>query len=590
MAAISKDKKVDVVTMYLINNLFYSLIDEMSLAVVRTSFSPLARDAFDFQCALFKADGELILEGEGSILHSLAYCYIIRSILEKYGDKIHPGDIFLDNDPYHEASHLPDIYMLEPLFLEGRLIAWACSGGHMADVGGRVAGSCACDSTEIYQEGLRIPIVKFYDQGVPNESVFNIIRANSRLPDTIIGDVESHHAACHTGKTRLMAMIQSYGWDTLEMYIDELLNYSERRTREEIRNLPDGTYEFTDYLDDDGFQDKLIPIHLKIAVSGDSITYDFTGTSPQIKGSMNNPVGTTRAMILIGLRCMIDPEIPRNSGVWRPVKMVIPEGSLLNPRLPGACAGRGATLSRLMDVMMGVEAQIVPEKMPACESGADWLISMGTHDKQYGYTVLTETVWGGWGGRPFADGVDFCTPIFLDGCNQVCELNEKLYPFMYKQYSYVPDTEGAGKYRGSYALVREWEFVGEEGTLQMRTERQRSQPWGLQGGLPGAFSETIFNPGRDHYKMHKETISIKKGDVIRVTTSGGGGWGDPLERDAERVREDVVNGGNTLQRAKDVYGVVIHEKSLDVDVKATRELREQKRKERTGTLSLSKRE
>jgi N-methylhydantoinase B len=575
----TKDRKVDLVTMYLINNLLYSLIDEMSLAVVRTSFSPLARDAFDFQCALFKANGELILEGEGSILHSLAYCYIIRSILEKFGDKIHPGDIFLDNDPYHEASHLPDIYILEPIFLEGRLIAWACSGGHMVDVGGRVAGSCACDSTEIYQEGLRIPIVKFYDKGVPSESVFNIIRANSRLPDTIIGDLESHHAACHTGKTRLMTIIQSYGWNTLEMYIDELLNYAERRTREEIRNLPDGTYEFTDYLDDDGFEDKLIPIHLQITVSGDSVTYDFTGTSPQIKGSMNNPVGTTRAMILIGLRCMIDPEIPRNSGVWRPVKMVIPEGSLLNPRLPGACAGRGATLSRLMDVMMGAEAQIVPGKMPACESGADWLICMGTQDKQYGYTVLTETVWGGWGGRPFADGVDFCTPIFLDGCNQVCELNERLYPFMYKQYGYVPDTEGAGKYRGSYALIREWEFLGEEGTLQMRTERQRTQPWGLHGGQSGAFSQTIFNPERENYTMHKETISIKKGDSIRVITSGGGGWGNPLERDPEMVRSDVRNGGVTLKRASDVYGVVISGKDLVVDMKATQKLRERMKKD-----------
>jgi len=575
----SNNKKVDVVTMYLINNLLYSLIDEMSLAVVRTSFSPLARDAFDFQCALFKADGELILEGEGSILHSLAYCYIIRSILERYKGRIHPGDIFLDNDPYHDASHLPDIYMLQPIFLEDRLIAWACSGGHMVDVGGRVAGSCACDSTEIYQEGLRIPIVKFYEKDAPNESVFEIIRANSRLPDTIIGDLESHHAACHTGKVRLMHMIDTYGWDTLEMYVDELLTYSERRTREEIRDMPDGVYEFADYLDDDGFEDKLVPIHLKITISGDTITYDFTGTAPQIKGSMNNPVGTTRAMILIGLRCMIDPEIPRNSGVWRPVKMIIPEGSLLNPRLPGACAGRGATLSRLMDAMMGAEAKIVPDRMPACESGADWLISMGTFDQQYGYTVLTETVWGGWGGRPFMDGVDFCTPIFLDGSNQVCELNEKNYPFMYKQYAYVPDTEGAGKYRGSYALVREWEFLGDEGTLQMRTERQRSQPWGLHGGQSGAFSKTIFNPERDNYTMHKETISIKRGDSIRVITSGGGGWGNPLERDPEMVRSDVRNGGVTLKRASDVYGVVISGEDLEVDMKATQKLRERMKKD-----------
>jgi N-methylhydantoinase B len=521
---------------------------------------------------LFKAEGDLIMEGEGTILHSLAYTYIIRRLREKFKENIHPGDVFLNNDPYHDASHLPDMYMLEPIFLGKKLIGWACSGGHMADVGGRVPGSCACDSTEIYQEGLRIPLVKFYEQGLPNQAAVDLIRFNSRLPEIIIGDLESHHAACHTGKARLLEMVNTYGWATLEMYIDELMDYSERRTRQEILNLPDGEYEFTDYLDDDGFVDKLIPIHLKITVKGDSITYDFTGTAPQIKGSMNDPIGTSRAMIFIGLRCMIDPEIPRNSGVWRPVNIVIPEASLLNPRLPGACGGRGATLSRLMDVIMGAEAQIVPEKMPACESGADWLISMGT-DSEQGYTVLTETVWGGWGGRPFGDGVDFCTPIFLDGCNQVCELNEKIYPFRYKQYSYVPDHEGAGQFRGSFPVQREWEFLGEEGILQMRTERQRSQPWGLQGGQPGAFSETILKRANgDIYKMNKETITIRKGDSVCVITSGAGGWGDPLKRDVEMVRNDVRNGGVSLKRAREVYGVVIGAHNV-VDAEATALLR-----------------
>jgi len=575
MGKTAEREKVDVVTMYLINNLLYSVVDEMSSSVVRTSFSSLARDAFDFQCALFKENGDLIMEGEGTILHSLAYTYMIRRLRNKFEDDIHPGDVFLNNDPYHDASHLPDMYMLEPIFLHKRLIGWACSGGHMADVGGRVPGSCACDSTEIYQEGLRIPLVKFYEKGSPNRSAVDMIRFNSRLPEIIIGDLESHHAACHTGKARLLEMIETYGWDTLEMYVDELMNYSERRTREEIKNLPDGEYEFTDYLDDDGFVDKLIPMHLKITVKGDSITYDFTGTAPQIKGSMNDPIGTSRAMIFIGLRCMIDPEIPRNSGVWRPVNIVIPEESLLNPRLPGACGGRGATLSRLMDVIMGAEAQIVPDKMPACESGADWLISMGTQSEQ-GYTVLTEAVWGGWGGRPFADGVDFCTPIYLDGCNQVCELNEKIYPFRYKQYSYLPDREGAGKFRGSYAVQREWEFLGEEGILQMRTERQRSQPWGLHGGQPGAFSETILRRANGEiYKMNKETITIRRGDSVCVITSGGGVWGDPLERDVELVCNDVRNEGVSTKRAREVYGVVISERRGEVDVKASVALREE---------------
>lgn len=565
--------EVDIVTMSLINNLLYSLVDEMTAAVIRTSFSPLARDAFDFQCGIFKSDGTLILEGEGSILHSLAYTYIIQTILKRFGEDIHPGDVFLDNDPYSEASHLPDIYMLEPVFLEKKLIAWVCSGGHMVDIGGRTAGSCACDSTEIYQEGLRIPIVKMYEKGIPNRSIYDTLRANSRLPDTLIGDLESHHAACFTGKKRLMEIIGTYGWETLEMYIDELISYAERLTREEIKAMPDGSYEFTDYLDDDGYEDKLLPIHLKITVAGDSITYDLTGTAPQIKSAMNNPVGTTRAMILIGLRCMIDPEIPRNHGVRKPINMIIPEGCLLNPRLPAAVAGRGATISRLTDVLMGAEAQILPNRMPACESGADWLLCLGGYDDEFGFTILTETIWGGWGGRPFADGVNYCTPIFLDGSNQSCETNEQLYPIVYREYGYVPDTEGAGRFRGSYALVRELQYQGQEGTIQMRTERQKTQPWGLKGGKPGAFSKTIFNPGKDDYIMKKETIPIKKGDILRVITSGAGGWGNPLDRNIELVKTDVCNGLVSIERAKKVYGVVIDLKTKEVDMTATSQLR-----------------
>jgi len=231
-----------------------------------------------------------------------------------------------------------------------------------------------------------------------------------------------------------------------------------------------------------------------------------------------------------------------------------------------------------MDVLMGAEAQIVPDRMPACESGADWLISMGTLDKEYGYTVLTECLWGGWGGRPFADGVNFCTPIFLDGGNQVCELNESMYPVKYKQYSYVPETEGAGKFRGSYAVQKEWEFLGEEGTLQMRTERQRTQPWPLHGGSHGAFAKTILRRSNgDIYMMNKETVTIRKGDSVCVVTSGAGGWGDPLERDAEMVLSDVRNECVTVERAREAYGVVIDEVAMDVDRKATEKLRAERR-------------
>lgn len=574
----AKDRKIDVITMHLINNLLYSIVDEMAHTMVRTSFSPLARDAFDFQCALCTPDGEIILEGEGSLLHSLAYTGIIPVIRRKFGDSVYPGDTFLNNDPYSEAAHLPDAYLTRPIFVDGKLVAWAASGGHMIDVGGRIAGSCACDSTEIYQEGLRLPPVKLFERGNPAQDIFDILKANSRVPEVLVGDILSHHAACNTGETRFLKMVETYGWETVSMYIYELLDYSERRAREELRNLPDGSYEFTDYLDDDGFGEGPIPIHAKITIKGDTITYDFTGSAPQIKGAMNNPIGTTKGMVLIGLRLLLSYDIPRNGGVWRPVTLIVPKGSVLNPNLPGAVAARGLTLARLMDVMMGAEAQIVPDKMPACECGSDYLFCLGGRDKERGLTIIVETIWGGWGGRPFADGPEFNTPILLDGANQCCELNERIYPFVYNQYGYVPDTEGAGKYRGSLSLIREWEFVGDEGTAQLRVDRTRTRPWGLHGGHDGTFSQTIFNPDRENRELGKITLPLKKGDVIRLRTAGAGGWGDPLKRDVNLVKTDVHNEKISIRRAREVYGVVIDEKTMEIDMDKTQKLRETMKK------------
>jgi N-methylhydantoinase B len=575
--AVRKRHEIDIITMHLINNFLYSVVDEMTAAVVRTSFSPLTRDAFDFQCGLCHANGDIILEGEGSLLHSLAYKYIVEAIKHKFGKQIHPGDVFLDNDPYSEASHLPDVYLAKPIFLKGRLIAWAVSGGHMIDVGGRVAGSCACDSTEIFQEGLRIPPVKIWIKGKPNEAVFDILRTNSRVPDILIGDLSAHHAACYTGEMRFKTLIAEYGWKTLSRYIDELIDYAERRTREDLKALPEGRYEFTDYMDDDGFGSDRVPIHVAITLKSDQITYDFTGTAAQIPGAMNNPLATTKAMVLIGLRCLVSTDIPRNSGVWRPVTVIVPEGTVLNPTPPGAVAGRGLTLSRLVDVIMGAEAKMAPHRIPACEQGSDFLVCMGFLDRGKIESVLVETIWGGWGGRPFADGLDYNTPILLDGASQSCEANEQIYPIQYNQFAYVPDTEGAGKFRGGLATVREWQVESEQAILQMRTDRTKTQPWGVAGGHPGAFSRTTVVVKEEERTIGKETLPLSRGDTLRVQVAGAGGWGHPSDRDPEKVRWDVLNGKVSVERAREIYGVVIDPGTMSVDATETGTLRQAKK-------------
>lgn len=568
-----KKKEIDMVTLHLINNFLYSLVDEMTAAVVRTSFSPLTRDAFDFQCGLCNARGEIILEGEGSLLHSLAYQYVVEAVRERFGNDIHPGDVFLDNDPYSSASHLPDIYLARPVFHKGELVVWAVSGGHMIDVGGRVAGSCACDSTEIYQEGLRIPPIKLVDRGKNNRTAFEIIRANTRLPDVLIGDLSAHLAACYTGEQRFRDLVAEYGWPTLSRYFDALLDYSEKRTREDLKKLPPGEYEFTDYMDDNGFGSDLVPIHVKITVRGGAITYDYTGTAPQIPGAMNNPLATTYAMTLIGLRCLIAMDIPRNSGVWRPVKAIVPPGTILNPRPPAAVAGRGLTLSRLVDTIMGAEAKIAPDRIPACEQGSDFLIVIGFLKGGRFDSVMVETGWGGWGGRPHKDGIDYNTPILLDGACQSCEANELIYPVRYNEYGFVKDTEGAGKFRGGLATVREWQIESEEAQLQMRNDRTRTRPWGLASGLPGAHSRTEVVLGGHRREIRKETLKMKNGDVLRLQVAGAGGWGRPTDRDPQAVLKDVVDEKVSPERAREVYKAAIDTAHGAVDQEATRKLR-----------------
>ena len=582
-----EEKKIDMITLQLINNFLYALVDEMTQTVVRTSLSPITRDSFDFQCGFCRSDGEMLLEGEGVSIHSMVYTTLISNWLEENRDTTYPGDIIITNDPYSGAAHLCDIYMYEPIFIGDELVAWAVAGGHQRDVGGAVAGSGACDSTEIYQEGLRIPPMKLYEKGVRKDDLYKIIRAASRTPDIIEGDIEAFRSSCNSAKKRFFELVENYGWETLKVYFDELLDYAERLTRAEIREMPDGEYEFTDYLDDGGrgyidaegnIISDLIPLHVKIVVKGDEITYDFTGTGPQVRGAMNNPFGTTRATVMACLRYMIDPDVPRNGGAFRPIRLIVPEGSLLNPRLPGACASRGATLGRETDVILGAQAKISPDRMMGCASNVDTLVCIASHETAAKPFIFMEAMWGGWGGRSYADGVDYTTCPELNGSNEPIETNEELYPLMYSRYSYVPDKEGAGKYRGSVALVREWKLLADEATLSLRVERQRTGPYGIAGGQAGAPLEAIFNPDTERRHVGKITLEMKRNDAIQVTTSGAGGWGNPLERDVNMVLDDVRNEKVSIKRAREAYGVVIDEATMAVDEGKTRKLRETMKK------------
>jgi len=367
---------MDPITFAVVKSALDAIVDEMAYTVIRTARSEIVKDVMDFSTALCDAEGRMVAQAKTIAQHLGAIPDAMASVLEQCRDDIHPGDVMILNDPYQGGMHLPDIFMFMPIFLDARLEGFSVVIAHHTDVGGRVAGSNASDSTEIYQEGLRLPVVKLYERGVPSQSVFRIIEKNVRVPGRVIGDLGSEYAACRVGERELVKLLTRYGADTARGYMRELLDYAERMTRSEIRGWPKGRFTFTDHLDSDGFDDTPIPITATITVHEDSLTVDYAGTSPQVKAALNSTLSFTKSCTYLSVRSVLEHGIPNNAGVFRCIEVRAPEASVVNPVLPAACAARALTGYRILDVMMGALAQIVPHKVPAAgEAAIPWSAS-----------------------------------------------------------------------------------------------------------------------------------------------------------------------------------------------------------------------
>ncbi len=574
-----KKNQIDVVTMAIINNSLGSIIDEMDLTVVRTTTSLSQRDHYDFLCSLANTKGEVLAEGEESVLHANLCDPVIHNWIRVHGiESIHPGDMICINDPFSGASHFPDLTIIHPVFYEGQLVAWVGAGGHLMDVGGSVAGSCSCGARECWEEGLRIPPCKIYDRGVRNDTFFTILAANSRLGEGIVDQLETFLAACRMGEKRFLDLVQKYGWGTLEMYLNELLDYAERRARDDIKALPDGVYDFEDYLDDDGYGSNPIPIHVKATVNENTMTYDFTGSAPQIRAGMNNPLATTRALVYTAFRSLISLDIPKNGGPLRALEVIVPEGTVVNPVLPGATGARGVTITRIYETISGAHAQILPDKIPACGEGPNTMAVLTGYDEQNNFYLLCDLPWGAWGGRSFADG-DQLAPPFYNSILTPAEVNEVYCPILIRQRGFVPDSEGAGKYRGGFAIITDYEMLTDGTTLQLRTDRRKIPNYGLNGGHSGSLAKMALNPDDENRDLPKIVLPLRKGDLFRARVAGAGGWGNPLERDVNKVLDDVRSGLVSIERARKVYGVVINENTIEVDIDETRKLRKSMSKE-----------
>lgn len=575
----------DPIEFELFKNSLFSIADEMALTVFRTTYSGVLKDNMDYSTAVFDGDGVLVAQGLTLPGHLGSMPTAIASVRQTFAADIHPGDVFILNDPFRGGMHLPDVFIFKPIFRpedDQTPVAWACAVCHHTDVGGRVPGSNASDSTEIYQEGLRIPPLKLYDRGARNETLFGLIETNVRVPVKVFGDLRAQLAACHIAEKSVLELVAHYGAERLAAYMTELVDYAERMTRAAIRELPDGVYDFLDHIDDDGIDaGRPIPLQVTVTKSGDAIHVDWTGTSPQVKGAINNTLSYTKSASYCGIRSILPQNIPTNEGVFRAISVEAPPGTIANMVLPGACAARGLTGFRMVDCMFGALAKMLPDQVFAASDGGNTGVSIGGYYHDRSPFIYVDFTCCAWGARPYADGLDGNSHIYANMASQPIEVTETEQPLQITAYEFIQDAMGPGRFRGGAPFRREYKLLAQEAILQVRSDRRDFRPFGLYGGGPGRASMNYLNPDRNPAPLpSKLTMTMKQGDLFRHEVAGGGGWGDPLDRDPAQVLNDVLNEFVSAHAAREDYGIVLAGMPLVVDDIATAALRDRMRRER----------
>ena len=575
----------DPIRLEVLRNALESIGDGMALTVYRTSRSTVVRASLDFSTAVLDANGQLVGQGMCVPIHLGGMMPALEACLNQYKGRVEPGDILISNDPYEGASHLPDIFLFKPVFLGDVLVGYLCAMTHHTDIGGRVPGGNACDNTEIYQEGLRIPPLKLYQRGEANETLFRILEKAVRVPDKVLGDLLSQIAALEFGEREFLRLVERFGVEDVDQYMEELLSYTEELTRKAIARLPDGSWSFTDYIDDDGFQTDSIAIVANLHKKGDEIHVDFTGTSPQVKGSIQPVFTTTKSVVYAVVKTVLSTvaqDIPNTAGYFRPIRVTAPEGSFLNPVPPAPVAARSLGLRRMSHALFGAFAQMLPGQVPACSGGCEYGAAIAGYDR-------SKTPWKSWvcmdfaneiaaGGRQGHDGIDAQNAGITNIANVLAEVIETEFPIEVEEYGLLADSEGAGEYRGGTGMVRQYRFLSDDTVVQVRSDRMKTSPYGINGGEASRRARIIIHSGGEERVMPSKFLTtVNAGDTMRVEWPGAGGWGDPLDRDPARVLGDVVAGKINARRAYDKYGVVLDESRRTVDMAATGELRQRRR-------------
>jgi N-methylhydantoinase B len=570
---------VDPVTLQIVANALQSITDEMATTISRTAHSTVVRDGMDFSGALCNARGATVAQAVSVPFHLGSIPTAVESLLERYSDRMRPGDAFIMNDPFDGGMHLQDIFIVKPVFLEQELLGFAVTTAHHGDVGGRLPGSSACDNTEIFQEGLRMPWLRFYAEGEPVEEVHRLIEANMRIPRMTFGDLGAQMAACTVAERALQALAVRHGSAALAELMEALIDYTERLVRQEIASWPDGTATFTDYLGSDGIEERDVPITATVTIHGDEVTADLSESSPMVRGALNSTRSFVLAAVYQVVRCALTVDVPNTAGAFAPVNVITKPGTIAEVVMPGASSMRGVTGFRILDALNGALAQLIPDRVPAAGEGGNTLAIFGADDPDSGDRfIFYELVVGTWGGTPEGDGNDGLTNPASLAANIPIEVAESEYPIVVERYGLVADTGGAGQYRGGLSVERVWRCLTPDTSLIVRSDRARHAPYGLSGGAPGATSvNLVVHPdGSEDVLPAMFSTTIGVDDVYVHRMAGGGGWGDPLERDPAEVADDVVNDKVSRDAARDLYGVVVGADGT-ADVDATTDLRTQRR-------------
>jgi N-methylhydantoinase B len=548
----------DPITMQVIRYALEQIADEMGYTMVRTSRSTIIKEIMDITCAVFDERGKTLAQAHHAPMLLTGFEITMERLLQEFPeDDLNDGDVIIANDPYQGGQHIMDIQTFAPVRFQDRVVGFVGSIAHHSDMGGAAAGGVAGGLTEIFMEGLRLPMVKLYKKGEPDKEIFGIIANNIRVPDKTIGDIKAQAASGFVGVRRMKEIFAKYGVDTVKECSRMLQDYSESRIREGLKKIPDGTYTGVDYVDDDGVSDTPIKIQLNIHKKGDSAVVDFDGTDQQVRGNTNCPIATTHAAVYYALICVIDPHIPPNSGCYRPFEIEVEEGLVVNPRMPGAVAARTNTSQKIAEAMLKALSQALPGQVTAGSHGQITTCGFsGVHPKTGKRFVYIDIQGGGAGARAMKDGRDGQDSHLARFMNTPIEAAELEYPIRIERYEFIPDSGGAGKYRGALSPRRDIRVLVDDVTFSRYADRQKFPPWGLFGGKDGLPGKLIYNPDTPDEQQipSKGVMKLNKDDVISLRCPGAGGYGDPKERDPEALKADLRDEKIANESAKRDYG------------------------------------